>query len=135
MKDDVIKENVRIVKDFFAAFDSGNKQGLLALSAEDIEWITPGEDWALAGTRRGHDGIMDLVQTSTEMLETSFPEPPDFVAQGDRVLVIGFSSGKVRATNKPFEDHFIIAVTVLNGKVTRVREYLDTQAMARASRM
>jgi len=135
MNYDVTQENLGIVKDLFAAFDRGEKQGLLALAAEDIEWITPGEDWALAGTRRGHTGLLDLVQTSTEMLETSFPEPPEFVAQGDRVLVIGFSRGKVKATDKPFEDHFIIAVTVLNGKVTKVREYLDTLAMERASKM
>ena len=34
------QENVQIVKDFFAAIGRGDKQGLLALSAEDIEWIT-----------------------------------------------------------------------------------------------
>jgi len=27
---------------------------LLALSAEDIEWIVPGTDWSPAGTHRGH---------------------------------------------------------------------------------
>jgi ketosteroid isomerase-like protein len=77
---------------------------MLALSAEDIEWITPGEDWPLAGTRHGHAGLLDLVQNSTEKLETSFPEPPEFVGQGDRVLVIGSSTGKVKATNKTFKD-------------------------------
>ncbi len=38
-----IEENVQVVKNFLAALGSRNKQGLLALSAEDIEWITPGE--------------------------------------------------------------------------------------------
>jgi hypothetical protein len=42
------QENVQIVKDFFAAMGCGDKQGLLAISAEDIEWIIPGE-WPLAG--------------------------------------------------------------------------------------
>jgi uncharacterized protein len=135
MKDEVTQENLRIVKDLFAAFGRGDKQGMLALSAEDIEWITPGEDWPLAGTRHGHAGLLDLVQKSTEKLETSFPEPPEFVAQGDRVLVIGSSTGKVKATNKKFEDHFVIAISARNGKVTNVREYVDTQAMARASEM
>jgi hypothetical protein len=51
--------NVQIVKDFFAALGRGDKQGLLALSAEDIEWIIPGEDWPLAGTHRGHAGLAD----------------------------------------------------------------------------
>ena len=36
-----IEENVQIVKDFFAAMGRGDKKGLLALSAEDIEWIIP----------------------------------------------------------------------------------------------
>ena len=43
-----IQENVRIVKDLFAAMGRGDRQGLLALSAEDIEWIIPGENWPLA---------------------------------------------------------------------------------------
>ncbi|MDR6469783.1 ketosteroid isomerase-like protein [Paraburkholderia graminis] len=47
-----IEENIQIVKDFVAAIGSGDKQGLLALVAEDIEWVIPGEDWPLAGTHR-----------------------------------------------------------------------------------
>ena len=84
------KNHIQIVKDFFAAMGRGNQQGLLALSAEDIEWIIPGEDWPLAGTYRGHAGLADLLQKS-EMLETS-TKPLEFVAQGDRVLVIGFAT-------------------------------------------
>jgi uncharacterized protein len=127
-----IQENVQIVKDVFAAIGRGDVQSLLALSAEDIEWITPGE-WALAGTRRGHAGLADLLQMQSETTETSFPEPLEFVAQGDRVLVVGFSTGKVKATNRTFEDHFVIAITVRNGKLTNIREYIDTLALARAS--
>jgi ketosteroid isomerase-like protein len=130
-----IEENVQTVKDFFAAMGSGDKQGLLALSAEDIDWIIPGEDWPLAGTHRGHAGLADLLQTATEKLETSFPEPPEFVAQGDRVLVVGFAKGKIKATNRTWEDHWVFAITVRNGKLTNIREYIDTQGLARASQM
>jgi ketosteroid isomerase-like protein len=126
-------ENVQIVKDFFAAMGSGDKQGLLALSAEDIEWIIPGEDWPLAGTHRGHAGLADLLQKS-EMLETS-TEPLEFVVQGDRVLVVGFASGRIIATNKTFKDNWVFAITVRNGKLTNIREYIDTQALARAAEM
>jgi ketosteroid isomerase-like protein len=128
-----IEENVQTVKDFFAAMGSGDKQGLLALSAEDIEWIIPGEDWPLADTHRGHAGLADLLQKASETVETSFPEPPEFVAQGDRVLVVGFATGKIIATNRTFEDDWVFAITVRNGKVTNMREYIDTQALARAS--
>jgi ketosteroid isomerase-like protein len=125
--------HVQIVKDFFAAMGRGDKQGLLALSAEDIEWIIPGEDWPLAGTYRGHAGLADLLQKS-EMLETS-TEPLEFVVQGDRVLVVGFASGRIIATNKTFKDDWVFAITVRNGKLTNIREYIDTQALARASEM
>src|ERR1700683_989547 len=126
---------VQIVKDFFAAMGRGDKQGLLALSAEDIEWIIPGEDWPLAGTHRGHAGLTDLLQKASETLETSFPEPPEYVAQGDRVLVVGVATGKIKATNKPFTDDWVFAITVRDGKVTNIQEYIDTQALARASEM
>jgi ketosteroid isomerase-like protein len=126
------ERNVQIVKDFFAAMGRGDREGLLALAAEDIEWIIPGEDWPLAGTRHGHDGLADLLETASKSVETS-TEPQEFVAQGDRVLVVGFAKGRIKATNKTFEDDWIFAITVRNGKLTNIREYIDTQALARAA--
>ena len=128
------EKNVQTVKDFFAAIGGGDREGLLALVAEDIEWIIPGEDWPLAGTYRGHAGLADLLETASESIETS-TEPREFVAQGDRVLVVGFARGRIKATNKTFEDDWIFAITVRDGKLTHIREYVDTQALARAAAM
>jgi ketosteroid isomerase-like protein len=127
------EKNVQIVKNFLAALGRRDKQDLLALSAEDIEWIIPGEDWPLAGTHRGHAGLENLLQKADETVETSFPEPPEFVAQGDRVLVVGVATGKIKATNRAFNDDWVFAITVRDRKVTNIREYVDTQALARAS--
>ena len=128
-----IEKNVQVVKDFFAAIGSGDKQRVLALVAEDIEWIVPGEGWPLAGTHRGHAGLADVIEKASAEIETTYPKPPEFVAQGDRVLVVGVATGKVKATNKPFKDDWVFDITVRNGKVTKIREYIDTQALARAS--
>jgi hypothetical protein len=130
-----IEKNVQVVKDFFAAIGSGDKQRVLALVAEDIEWIVPGEDWPLAGTHRGHAGIADVLQKASEEVETTYPAPPEFVAQGDRVLVIGVATGKIKATNRAFKDEWVFDITVRDGKLTKIREYIDTQALARASEM
>ena len=129
-----IEKNIQTVKDFFAAIGRGDREALLALVAEDIEWIIPGEDWPLAGTRHGHAGLADLLETASKSMETS-TEPREFVAQGDRVLVVGFARGKIKATNKTFEDDWIFAITVRDGRLTNIREYIDTQALARASQM
>ena len=128
-----MEENVQIAKDFFAAMGSGDTQALLALVAEDIEWIIPGEGWPLGGTHRGHAGLAATLQRASEEVEMTYPRPPEFVAQGNRVLAIGVAVGKIKATDKPFEDHWVFDITLQNGKLKSVREYIDTQALARAS--
>ena len=73
-----------------------------------------------------------MLETASKPTETS-TEPREFLAQGDRVLVVGFARGKIKATNKTFEDDWIFAITVRDGRLTNIREYVDTQALARAS--
>ena len=75
--------------------------------------------------------MADFFQKISEMFEISFLETREFVAQGDRVLVVGFDRGRVKATNRAVEGHWVMAFTVRNGKVTNVREYIDTLALAR----
>lgn len=126
------RENVQLVKDGYAAFGRGDLQGLLSLFAEDIEWISPGEGLPLAGTYRGHAEVAGFFQKLSQLAEFSSFEPREFVAEGDRVLVVGFSSGKAKTTNRTFEGHWVMAFTVRDGKVTNFREYMDTLESARA---
>lgn len=66
---------------------------------------------------------------------TSFMEAREFVAQGDRVLVIGFAMWRIKATNRTWEDYWVFAITVRNDRLTNIREYIDMQALARAAEM
>ena len=50
-------------------------------------------------------------------------------------MVVGVATGKIDATNKPYKDDWVFAITVRDGKVTKIREYFDIQALARASEM
>ena len=83
----------------------------------------------------GHAGIENLLQKAFEEVEMTYPKPPEFVSQGDRVLIVGAATGKIKATNKAFKDDWVFDITVRNGKVMKIREYIDTQALARASEM
>jgi hypothetical protein len=94
------ESNVQIVKDFLAAM-GGDKQGLLAPVTEDIEWTIPGEDWPLAGMHRGHAGVADVLRKASEAVETSFPQPPEFVGRE-----IGFwSSASLREKSRQRTSH------------------------------
>jgi ketosteroid isomerase-like protein len=128
-----IEKNVQTVKNFLGALLRRDKQALLALVAEDLEWIIPGEELATGRHLPWACGLEGLLQKANETVETSFPQPPEFIAQGDRVRVVGFATGKIKATNKTFEDHWVFDITVRNGKLNHVREYVDTHALAWAS--
>ncbi len=127
------EKNVQIVKDFFAAMGSYNERDLLALAAEDIEWIIPGEGWPLAGTHRGHAELAAVLKKASKEVEMKYSKPPEFVAQGDRVMVVGVATGKIKATNKPFKDEWVFDITVRDGKAAHIQEYIDTQALALAA--
>jgi hypothetical protein len=73
------------------------------------------------------------VLQKAEEVEMAYPKPPEFVAQGGRVMVVGVAAGKIKATNKTFEDHWVFDITVRNGKLTNIWEYIDTLALARPS--
>ncbi|WP_246794285.1 nuclear transport factor 2 family protein [Burkholderia perseverans] len=94
------QDNVQVVKDFFAAMARGDRQDALAPCAEDIEWIIPGEGWPLAGSHRGHAGLRDLLQQASETVETDYRGSLEFVAQGERVLMIGSAGGRSQATDR-----------------------------------
>src|SRR6202040_2500016 len=115
-----IEKNIQIVKNFFAAIGSHDEHDLLALVAEDIEWIIPGEGWPLAGTYRGHAELAAVLKKASEEVETQYPKPPEFVAQGDRVMVVGVATGKIKATNRRFKDAWVFDITVRDGKVAHI---------------
>ncbi|XKM42986.1 nuclear transport factor 2 family protein (plasmid) [Rhizobium ruizarguesonis] len=130
-----IEKNIQIVKDFFAAIGGYDEHDLLALVSDDIKWIIPGRDWPLAGTHHGHAELAAVLQKASSEIEMTYPKPPEFVAQGDRVMVIGVATGTIKATNKPFNDDWVFDITVRDGKIATIREYIDTQALALASEM
>jgi ketosteroid isomerase-like protein len=57
-------------------------------------------------------------------------EPCEFVAEADRVLVIGWSRGQVKNTGRAFDNRWVMAFTVRDGRIGKFEEYADTQALA-----
>lgn len=100
---------------------------------EGLKQAAVAADGVLAGTHRGHEGFAAFLQTAADEMDTSVIEFQEYVAQGDRVLVVGVASGKIKATDKAWKDDWVFAITVHSGKITKIREYLDTQALAEAS--
>ncbi len=126
------QENVQLVKQGYAAFNRRDIPGLIALLSEDVEWHCPGTGYPLAGTYRGHNGVANFFQKLARDIDISDFQPREFVAEGDRVIVVGWERSKVKSTNRTMDLDWVMAFTVHNGKITNFRQYTDTQAIANA---
>jgi ketosteroid isomerase-like protein len=124
------QENLQVVKDGYAAFGRGDVPGLLALLAEDVEWQIPGPGLPLAGTYRGHEGVATFFQKLSAEADVLDFQPREFLADGERVLVVGWERTRVKATGRTAEVDWVMSFTVRNGKVALFREYTDTKAIA-----
>ncbi|MFN0122221.1 MAG: nuclear transport factor 2 family protein [Blastocatellia bacterium] len=125
--------NVQIIQQAYAAFGQGNVQGILALLSEDVRWhVAPAANVAYTGTRMGKAGALEFFTGLGAAEETLQFAPGEFVAQGDRVMVIGQYAGRVRETGREYQTYFIHAFTVRGGLITSFDEYTDTAAVSGA---
>ena len=128
-----MNDNVETVQKLYAAFGAGNVQGALDLMDVDVEWSVPGgAPWS--GEGRGRAYVTGFFEALGGAANLKVFEPRRFLADGDTVAVIGYEEGEVRRTGRPWKAHFTHLFTVVRGKITRHREYVDTQAITEALR-
>jgi len=127
--------NIEVVQGVFAAFGRADIPGVLSLLSEDVNWTFPGPaSIPFAGERHGHAGATEFFMTLGGAVEFKVFEVRELVAQGDKVVALGFERGSVRASGRTFDNHWALVFTVRDGKVTAFRSYEDTNALAEAFR-
>ena len=121
----------------YAAFGRGDIPALLNLYTEDIEYVIPGPPNIItyAGTYRGTEQVAQFFSLLNEAIDYEQFEPREFVAQGDKVVVLGHDRGRVKPTGHSFEERWAHVVTLRDGKVTRFEAYNDTAAIVAAFTM
>ena len=79
------QENKQSAMDAYAAFSSGDAEGAMRNIDDSVEW-TVGGDSALTGTHDGKQAVGELFGTiGSKGFRT---EPHDFIADGDKVVVL-----------------------------------------------
>ncbi len=79
------QENKQVAQDAYAAFSSGDAEGAMRNIDDSIEWTVRGDN-ALTGTYNGKQAVGELWG---RFMSTDFrSEPHDFVAEGDKVVVL-----------------------------------------------
>jgi ketosteroid isomerase-like protein len=127
------QENIKLIQQVYDRFKNGDIQSLLGLLSDDIEWQLPEvENVPFAGKRRGRDQVAQFFATLADAQEVKQFEPKEFVAQGEKVVVLGRYDWHVKATGRGYEGDWAHVFTLRDGKIVRFHEYTDTAAAAAA---
>lgn len=127
-------KNTEIVQKAYDAFGRGDLTTIMAMIDDDVEWILPGEmemSPNILGRRRGKEAVRQFFMQLAMDMEFEEFTPMEFIAQNDKVAVMGHSRTRVKATGKMAESDWMQVFTISSdGKVIRFQEYFDTYARA-----
>jgi uncharacterized protein len=103
--------------------------------SEDITWQLPEiENVPFAGKRQGRGAVGEFFSALASLQDARSFEPREFIAQGDKVVVLGHYVWQVRANGRTYESDFAHVFTVRGGQIAAFHEYTDSAAAAKAFR-
>jgi len=123
-----IERNKQIAAELFTRFSASDIPGVLALMTEDVTWQIPGKpELSPAAGTYNKERIGKLFRRMLSQLESGLKMTVlSTVAEGDKVAVEVESSGDLKNGRK-YRQQYHVAITLRDGKIASVREYLDTQ--------
>jgi hypothetical protein len=127
------EKNLEIVKQGYEHFANGDIAGLLALFDPDIEWVTPTVEGAdHTGPRRGRDSLPEFFGQLEATEDISRFEPREFIAQDDKVVVLGNIKATVKTTGREYETDWVHIFRLADGKITGFTEFFDNAVVTKA---
>ena len=129
-------KNKEIVQKVYAGFKAKDLPMILSLQSEDAEWSVAGPASKIpwAAPPRGHVGVAEFLKILGEWIVPEVFEIKEYFENGDKVITLGYQSGRVRPTGYPYEFDFVHVWTLNESKVKKFRVYYDTDYVARVLR-
>ena len=124
------QQNLEIVQNVYAAFGRGDLEGLLAHLDPQVLWRTPGApDLPTAGVRRGVPAVREFFGLLLNTFDVQDFRPSDFLAQGDKVVVLGTSREGPKGTGRFVDFRWVHVFTLRGGKIAEFEEPADVSAL------
>jgi uncharacterized protein len=127
------QENIKIAQQAYENFKTGDIQALLDLMTDDIDWELPEiENVSFARKYKGREGAAQFFSGLAEAQEAIAFNPQEFIAQADKVVVLGNYSWRVKITGREFSGDWAHVFTIRDGQIAGFKEYMDTAAASAA---
>lgn len=123
-----IEDNKRIACEFFARFNANDIPGALDTMADDATWWIAGkkDSVPVAGVKSKEQIARVFYRMVNQLKDGLRMTVKSVTAEGDRVAVEVTSYGELK-NGRVYEQEYHTLIEVRGGKISAVREYLDTQ--------
>jgi len=120
-------QNKEMVVATWTAFGSGDIKTAFANMADNVSWLIPGNIPGTSGVKRGKDEILKFMSGIGNVFPEGLKsEITRAHATDDAVILELTNRGKV-SNGKFYENEYCFVFELENGKIRRIREYVDTQ--------
>jgi ketosteroid isomerase-like protein len=133
----MVQDSIDTAKLLYASARRQDTESVLNLFADNAMIHGPTSSTKIlpwGGTYNGREGIKQFFKLLGEGLDIEQFDIIDFIAERDKVAVLGFIRGKARMTQKLFETYFahIIKVDRNDGKIVEFRVFNDSGSLAQS---
>jgi Ketosteroid isomerase-related protein len=128
------QQNIDLVKKLYEAYGKGDVDTIIDHISDHFDWrfdapsIIPfaGDQTTRDEVRRRFFGSLAETQKDQSL------SPQEFIAQDDKVVMLGRYSATIVATGKSVDLSVVHVFAIQNGKITRFANFTDTAAVAEA---
>ncbi|MCE3555830.1 nuclear transport factor 2 family protein [Pseudonocardia sp. RS11V-5] len=119
--------NKKVVTEFMEVFSSGDVNGILGSLTDDATWWVAGNIPGISGTK-DKAGFGEMLGGIAEGTTTGAIRltPLAFTAEGERVAVETESYAELK-NGRVYNNLYHFVFTVRDGKISSVKEFLDTE--------
>jgi len=121
-------DNLKVVQDFYGALGKGDIPTVLSMITDDAEWDMPHPRNVVpfGGKWKGKEEVTKFFQVMHDTVQVKGFELQEFLADKNKVIVIGKMKGVAISTGKEYENDLVAVWTVENGKIKGMRDFMDT---------
>ena len=129
------QQNLDAVRGVYAAFGSGDVEGILARLDPEVSWRTPGApDLPTGGLRVGIAAVREFFPLLLNTFDMAEFQPQDFLAAGDKVVVLGTSREGPKGSGRLVDFRWVHVFTFRDGRIVAFEEPADVTELVAAFR-
>ena len=117
-------QNKRVVSEFFRDFSAGRIDDAFSLVRDVVSWWVPGA-LPFSGTKTKAEYLQVVGSIQRGFPDGLRLDVTSMIAEGNKVAVEVESSGK-HLSGKEYANKYHFLITLEAGKITEVKEYMDT---------